>query len=44
MVVVKWEVRGFAPIGMEECWNVGKMGLGKLQYWTNEKIQPDDKV
>jgi hypothetical protein len=29
------QVRGFAPIGMLECWNIGKMGLGILQYWVN---------
>jgi hypothetical protein len=22
------QVRGFAPIGTMECWNIGKMGLG----------------
>jgi hypothetical protein len=22
------QVRGFAPIGMVECWNIGKMVLG----------------
>jgi hypothetical protein len=29
---------------MVECWNIGKMGLGKLQYWINGKIHLDDKV
>ncbi len=38
------QVRGFAPIGMVECWNIGKMGLGILQYWVNGKIRLDDKV
>jgi hypothetical protein len=23
---------------MVECWNIGKMGLGILQYWVNGKI------
>ena len=22
------QVRGFAPIGMLECWNIGRMGFG----------------
>jgi len=35
---------GFAPIGMVECWNIGKMGLGILQYWVNCRIWLDDKV
>jgi len=26
---------GLAPIGMMECWNIGKMGLGILQYSVN---------
>ncbi len=38
------QVRGFAPIGMLECWNIGKMGLEILQYWVNVKIRLDDKV
>jgi hypothetical protein len=33
---VKIQVRGFAPIGMVECWNIGKMGLGILQYCVND--------
>jgi hypothetical protein len=41
---VNYQVRGFAPIGMVECWNIGKMGLGILQYWVNGKIRLDDKV
>jgi len=24
------QARGFAPIGMLECWNIGKMGFGIL--------------
>jgi hypothetical protein len=36
---------GASPsIGMVEYWNIGKMGLGKLQYWINGKIHLDDKV
>jgi uncharacterized UBP type Zn finger protein len=27
-----------------ECWNIGKMGLGKLQYGINGKLHPDDKI
>ncbi len=27
-----------------ECWNIGKMGLGILQYWVNSKIRLDDNV
>jgi len=38
------QVRGFAPIGMVEWWNIGKMGLGILQYWVNGKIRHVDKV
>jgi hypothetical protein len=29
---------------MVECWNIGKMGLGILQYWVNGKIRLADKV
>jgi len=29
------QVRGFAPIGMSEYWNIGKMGFGILVYWVN---------
>jgi hypothetical protein len=43
MMIIK-QVRGFAPIGMVECWNIGKMGLGILQYWVNGKIRLGDKV
>jgi hypothetical protein len=32
-------IRGFAPIGMVECWNNGIMGLGIMQYWVNGKIK-----
>jgi hypothetical protein len=41
---VQQQVRGFAPIGMVEWWNIGKMGLGILQYRVNGKIRLDDKV
>jgi len=34
----------YAPIGMLECWNIGKMDLGKWQYWVNGEILLDDKV
>jgi hypothetical protein len=29
------QVRSFAPIGMMEYWNIGKMGLGILGGWVN---------
>jgi hypothetical protein len=29
------QVRGFAPIGMLEYWNIGKMGFGILECWVN---------
>jgi hypothetical protein len=29
---------------MLESWNIGKMGLGILQYWVNDKIRHDFKV
>jgi hypothetical protein len=29
------QVRGFAPIGMLEKWNIGKMGFGTLECWVN---------
>ena len=31
----KWEVelRGFAPIGMLECWNYGIMGFERMGQW-----------
>jgi hypothetical protein len=28
------QVRGFAPIGMVEYWNIGKMGSGILACWV----------
>jgi hypothetical protein len=34
-IAIKLKARGFAPIGMVECGNIGKMGLGILQYWVN---------
>jgi hypothetical protein len=37
-------VRGCAPIGMVEFWNVGMMGLGILPYWVNGKIRDYHKV
>jgi hypothetical protein len=42
--VASIQVRGFAPIGMVECRNIGKMGLGILQYWVNGKILFDNKI
>jgi len=35
---------GSARIGMVECWNIGRMGLGILLYWVNAKIRFDDKA
>jgi hypothetical protein len=26
------QVRGFAPFGMMECWNIGILGTGIMQY------------
>jgi hypothetical protein len=37
-----WYKLGAAP--QLECWNIGKMGLGILQYWVNGKIRLDDNV
>jgi hypothetical protein len=33
------ELRGFAPIGMLECWNTGIMGFGELTEWVIGKIK-----
>jgi hypothetical protein len=50
-VNLKNQVWGFAPtcrepqgraIGMVECWNNGKLGLGILQGWVDGKILLDD--
>jgi len=40
------ELRGFAPIGMLECWNSGIMGSGILQCWINGPSTGgiDDKI
>jgi hypothetical protein len=38
------QVRGFTPIGMIECWNIGKMGIGVLQYWVIDYFRLDLKV
>jgi hypothetical protein len=40
----KTQARGFAPIGMVECWNIGIMGLGILQYWVNSENRHDLKL
>jgi hypothetical protein len=37
-------VRGFAPIGMLEYWNIEKMGFGILEYWINGKIRLGDEI
>ncbi|CAB1079205.1 hypothetical protein D1AOALGA4SA_6920 [Olavius algarvensis Delta 1 endosymbiont] len=31
-------VRGFAPIGMVEYWNIGTMGFGRPASWFNGEI------
>jgi hypothetical protein len=28
------ELRGFAPIGMVEIWNIGIMGSGIMEWWV----------
>jgi len=28
------QVRGFAPIGMLEFWNIGIMGSGIMEWWV----------
>jgi len=28
------ELRGFAPIGMLECWNFGILGSGIMEWWV----------
>jgi len=28
------QVRGFAPDGMLEFWNIGIMGSGKMEWWV----------
>jgi hypothetical protein len=38
------QVRGFAPIGMMECWNNGIMGSEIMQCWVNGRICVDDKT
>jgi hypothetical protein len=38
------QVRGFAPIGMLECWNFGKMGFGILSCWVNGNNRLDDRI
>jgi hypothetical protein len=30
----KTQVRGFAPIGMLELWNIGIMGSGIMEWWV----------
>ncbi|RZB38182.1 MAG: general secretion pathway protein A [Desulfobacteraceae bacterium Eth-SRB2] len=41
---IGFQVRGFASIGMVECWNIGIMGSGIIQYWVNGKICVEDKI
>jgi hypothetical protein len=40
----KMQVRGFAPIGMLECWNIGRMDFGILECWVNGTNRLDDKI
>jgi len=35
-------VRGFTPLGMLECWNIGKMGLETQKYWTTGPPKVED--
>ena len=35
------QVRGFAPIGMLEYWNIGIVGFGILQCWVNGNTRLD---
>jgi hypothetical protein len=35
-------VKGFAPIGMLESWNIGKMGFLMMGYWINGIIRAED--
>jgi len=32
--IKKAQVRGFAPIGMLEFWNIGIMGFGVMEWWV----------
>jgi hypothetical protein len=43
-VYLTFQVRGFAPIGMLEYWNIGKMGFGILRCWVNGKFRFDDEI
>jgi hypothetical protein len=38
------QVRGFAPIGMMECWNNGIMDYRIMQFGVNDKICVEDKI
>jgi hypothetical protein len=38
------QVRGFAPIGMLECWNIGKMGFGIMDDWVNGNNRLEVKI
>ena len=44
MFVVKWDIRDFAPNGMMEYWNIGKIGRGIILNLINDAIQPGDKT
>jgi hypothetical protein len=37
--VADYELRGFAPIGILECWNTGIMGFGELTEWVIGKTR-----
>jgi hypothetical protein len=30
----EFQVRGFAPIGILEFWNIGIMGSGIMEWWV----------
>jgi len=42
--IIDGQVRGFAPIRMMACWNIGIMGSGIMQCWVNGKICAEDKI
>ena len=38
------QFRGFAPIGMLECWSAGIMGTGIMECWVDGRIRFHDKI
>jgi hypothetical protein len=39
---VNWHLRASPPIGIMECWNMGKMGFGIRQDGVSAEIGLDD--